>query len=70
MAEDPYILRGENIAARRAGQTPDIVLVPVLSGLLLISAWQEWLPIHLTEAWGFATGAVCVWLVTKENIWN
>ena len=23
-----------------------------------------------TEALGFASGAVCVWLVTKSNIWN
>ena len=40
------------------------------SGLLLLSAIFQWLPIDLTEAFGFATGAVCVWLVTRGNIWN
>lgn len=55
---------------RRASLAPDTILVPALSVLLLLSAWQKWLPIDLTEAWGFATGAVCVWLVTKGNIWN
>ena len=40
------------------------------TSLLIITAWQKWLPIDLTEAFGFATGAICVWLVTKGNIWN
>ena len=38
--------------------------------LLLVTAWQKWLPLDMTEAFGFATGAICVWLVTKGNIWN
>ncbi|MCW1913501.1 nicotinamide riboside transporter PnuC [Luteolibacter sp. GHJ8] len=50
--------------------SPDTILVPALSALLLLSAWLKWLPLDLTEAWGFATGALCVWLVTKGNIWN
>jgi len=37
---------------------------------LLLCAWRKWLPIDLTESLGFATGAVCVWLVTRGNIWN
>jgi nicotinamide mononucleotide transporter len=40
------------------------------AALLPVTAWQKWLPLDLTEAFGFATGAVCVWLVTKGNIWN
>lgn len=45
----------------------------VLSGLclaLLLASWFRWLPLDFTEACGFATGAVCVWLVTRGNIWN
>ena len=38
--------------------------------LLLVTAWRKWLPLDMTEALGFATGAICVWLVTKGNIWN
>ncbi len=70
MADDPYLAPARNIPLHRATFAPDVVLVPLLSVLLLLSAWQKWLPIDITEAWGFATGAVCVWLVTKENIWN
>lgn len=55
---------------RRSGIAPDTIAVPVLSVLLLLSSWLKWLPIDHTEAWGFATGAVCVWLVTKGNLWN
>lgn len=54
----------------RAAIAPDAVLVPAVSALLLLSAGFRWLPIDLTEAFGFATGAICVWLVTKGNIWN
>lgn len=38
--------------------------------LLVIVSWLRWLPLDVTEALGFATGAICVWLVTKGNIWN
>jgi len=41
-----------------------------ISLFLLLAAWLRWLPLDLTEALGFATGAICVWLVTKENLWN
>lgn len=54
----------------RVPKGTDSMTVFLLSTLLILAAWRKWLPIDLTEAWGFATGAVCVWLVTKENIWN
>jgi nicotinamide mononucleotide transporter len=41
-----------------------------LSAALLACAWHQWLPLDLTEAFGFATGAICVWLVTRGNLWN
>lgn len=48
----------------------EAVAIFTVSALLLLTAWQKWLPLDLTEAFGFATGAICVWLVTKGNIWN
>jgi nicotinamide mononucleotide transporter len=70
MADDPYMPPAEAADLPRAKITPDTILVPALSVLLLVCAWQKWLPIDVTEAWGFATGALCVWLITKENLWN
>lgn len=37
---------------------------------LLIGARSNTLPIGLTEALGFITGAICVLLIVEENIWN
>jgi nicotinamide mononucleotide transporter len=37
---------------------------------LLWAAWSQLLKIEFTEALGFVTGAMCVWLAVKENIWN
>lgn len=48
----------------------ETVTILTAAVLLLVTAWQKWLPLDLTEAFGFATGAICVWLVTKGNIWN
>ena len=45
-----------------------LLLIP--SAALLLVAWFKWAPIDFTEACGFVTGAVCVWLVTRGNIWN
>lgn len=46
------------------------LIVGISSAVLLLGAWQKWLPINLTESFGFVTGAICVWLVTRGNIWN
>jgi nicotinamide mononucleotide transporter len=48
----------------------DGIIVLVLSSCLLISSHLKLLPIDFTEAMGFVTGAICVWLVAKDNIWN
>lgn len=42
---------------------------------LLYASWRGWAPFGLapfspTEALGFVTGAACVYLVVKENVWN
>ncbi len=48
----------------------EVLVISVVTALLLAASWFKWLPLDFTEALGFATGAVCVWLVTKGNIWN
>ena|GEM_PF-154382 len=45
----------------------------VLAGaslLVLLLSYRAWWSISVTEAWGFVTGGVCVWLVVREHLWN
>ena len=37
--------------------------------ILLLSYRASW-SISVTEAWGFVTGGICVWLVVREHLWN
>jgi nicotinamide mononucleotide transporter len=48
----------------------EVLVISAVTTLLLAASWFKWLPLDFTEALGFATGAICVWLVTKGNIWN
>jgi len=48
----------------------DVILGILGSLILILGAWLQFLPLGLTEVFGFVTGAVNVWLVVKENIWN
>ncbi len=48
----------------------EFAILGVPSAALLLASWFKWAPIAFTEACGFVTGAVCVWLVTRGNIWN
>jgi nicotinamide mononucleotide transporter len=41
-----------------------------LSLALIVGAASHRLPLDLTEVLGFVSGAWCVWLTVKENIWN
>ena len=41
-----------------------------LSVALLAASWFHRAPLDFTEACGFVSGAVCVWLVTRDNVWN
>jgi nicotinamide mononucleotide transporter len=41
-----------------------------LGALLLYASWRHAVETDLTEALGFVTGAACVWLGVKQNIWN
>jgi nicotinamide mononucleotide transporter len=49
-------------------------LIPALlaigSMVLALLAYFELAPMTLVEVFGFVTGAACVWLVAKDNIWN
>jgi len=47
-----------------------MLLVAAASLLVVAASYLEWWPISVTEAWGFATGGACVWLVVREHIWN
>lgn len=38
--------------------------------LVLLLSYRAWWSISVTEAWGFVTGGVCVWLVVREHLWN
>jgi len=42
----------------------------LLGAAFVLASWQKWVPYSLTETLGFVTGALCVYLVVKENIWN
>lgn len=37
---------------------------------VLLASYQGWWNIGVTEAWGFVTGGVGVWLVVREHLWN
>lgn len=46
------------------------VIAVAASAVLLVGALLNIFPYSLTEALGFITGAICVWLTVKQNIWN
>lgn len=46
------------------------ILSILISLVLLAGAWFHFLPLGMTEVLGFITGALCVWLTVKQNIWN
>lgn len=42
----------------------------LVSILALLLSYQGCWSINVTEAWGFVTGGICVWLVVWEHLWN
>jgi nicotinamide mononucleotide transporter len=48
----------------------EICLMALVSILIVSASHAGLWPISVTEAWGFATGGVCVWLVVREHLWN
>lgn len=51
-------------------QKSGLYILTISSIYLLIASSLHWVEISLTEVLGFITGAVCVLLVVKQNIWN
>lgn len=35
-----------------------------------MASYGRWWAIGISEAWGFVTGGICVWLVVREHVWN
>lgn len=48
----------------------EVVVIFAVSTLVLLASYQAWWSINVTEAWGFVTGGICVWLVVREHLWN
>lgn len=48
----------------------ELLMLCAISVLVLLASYRAWWAINLTEAWGFVTGGVCVWLVVREHVWN
>src|SRR6185369_14229444 len=48
----------------------EIITMVVVSALMLCASYLSWWTIGITEAWGFVTGGICVWLVVREHVWN
>ena len=46
------------------------ILAVAGSAVLIFASYKKLIPISLSEAIGFVSGALCVWLTVKENIWN
>lgn len=42
----------------------------IASAALLAGSFFKKVPFSLTESLAFITGALCVWLTVKENVWN
>lgn len=48
----------------------ELAAMVIASLAVLAASYGGWWPISVAEAWGFATGGVCVWLVVREHLWN
>ena len=48
----------------------ELCVMLATSALVLLLSYQGWWSIAVTEAWGFVTGGICVWLVVREHMWN
>ncbi|MDO8507372.1 MAG: nicotinamide riboside transporter PnuC [bacterium] len=45
-------------------------IMAAVSLTLIALSYFKVVPMSMTEVFGFITGATCVWLVAKDNIWN
>lgn len=62
--------RARSEPLRKPLKASEIAILAGACVLLASSSRLRWLPIAPVEAWGFITGAVCVWFVVREHVWN
>jgi nicotinamide mononucleotide transporter len=48
----------------------ELAVMAAVTVTMVTLSWKQWWPVSLTEAWGFATGGACVWLVVREHVAN
>lgn len=48
----------------------EVAVALFIAGAVVVASHRAWWSISVTEAWGFATGGICVWLVAREHLWN
>ncbi len=48
----------------------DYASIIVISFFLVVASGLHWIPYGLTETLGFVTGAACVYLVVRQDVWN
>ena len=51
-------------------RTAEVWAMAGASLVILLMSYRAWWSISVTEAWGFVTGGICVWLVVREHLWN
>jgi nicotinamide mononucleotide transporter len=49
---------------------PDFIILTLGSVALTVLSYIGVLPFAMAEVFGFVSGAACVWLVVKQNIWS
>lgn len=70
-AADPAaVLPHSSQSGRQSLRPLEWALMLLISGGVLLASYQAWWSITVTEAWGFVTGGVCVWLVVREHLLN
>jgi nicotinamide mononucleotide transporter len=61
--------RNESAPRRGLTAAESLVLLTTSTIVLAASHLHLW-PLTGTEAWGFVTGGICVWLVVRQHVWN
>lgn len=60
----------EVLSKHRRLPAAELAILCVASALIVGASYLGWWSISVTEAWGFASGGVCVWLVVREHPGN
>lgn len=71
IATAPVPLAQEVPTSRPVRLNPvELGVMSLASTLALLASYLTWWSISVTEAWGFVTGGICVWLVVRQRMWN